>query len=82
MKWDKPPIDAAAVKEISTRFGTDLLTAAILVRRGATEGAVLPYYLENDLRYLHSPFLFEDMPDAVERLRQAAPRAPRRQLDR
>ncbi len=72
MKWDKPPIDAAAVKEISTRFGTDLLTAAILVRRGATEGAVLPYYLENDLRYLHSPFLFEDMPDAVERLRQAA----------
>ncbi|HKK48599.1 MAG TPA: DHH family phosphoesterase, partial [Alkalispirochaeta sp.] len=72
MKWDKPPIDGAAVKELSSRYGTDLLTAAILVRRGITEGADLPYYLETDLRYLHSPFLFEDMPDAVERIRQAA----------
>ncbi|MFW5693762.1 MAG: single-stranded-DNA-specific exonuclease RecJ [Alkalispirochaeta sp.] len=72
MKWDKPPIDGAAVKELSSRFGTDLLTAAILVRRGITKGSELPYYLETDLRYLHSPFLFEDMPDAVERIRQAA----------
>ncbi|MFO8043418.1 MAG: single-stranded-DNA-specific exonuclease RecJ [Alkalispirochaeta sp.] len=72
MKWDKPPIDGAAVKALSSRFSTDLLTAAILVRRGITAGSELPYYLETDLRYLHSPFLFEDMPDAVERIRQAA----------
>lgn len=72
MKWDKPPIDSAAVKDISSRFNTDLLTAAILVRRGITEQSVLPYYLETDLRYLHSPFLFDDMPEAVERITHAA----------
>jgi single-stranded-DNA-specific exonuclease len=70
--WRKPPLDAETVKHVSSRFGIDLLTASILVRRGVTEGSVLPYYLETDLRYLHSPFLFEDMPDVVERIRQAA----------
>ena len=72
MKWDKPPIDGSAVKELASHYGIDLLTAAILVRRGVTESQDLPYYLENDLRYLHSPFLFEDMPDAVERILQGA----------
>lgn len=71
MKWDKPPIDTGAVRELSKRFGTDLLTSAILVRRGVTGGDQLPYYLERDLRYLHSPFLFSDMPDVVERIQQA-----------
>jgi len=71
MKWRKPPVDAEEVKRISTRFGTDLLTAAILARRGVTAAAMMPYYLEDDLRYLHDPFLFPDMPDVVERIEQA-----------
>ncbi|MDA3951617.1 MAG: DHH family phosphoesterase, partial [Spirochaeta sp.] len=71
MKWNKPPVDADEVKRISSRYGTDLLTAAILHRRGVTRAAQMPYYLENDLRYLHDPFLFADMPDVVERIDQA-----------
>ncbi len=71
MKWRKPPIDGVAVQELSSRYGTDLLTSAILVRRGVNDGSLMPYYLEDDTRYLHSPFLFEDMPDVVERIFQA-----------
>lgn len=71
MKWQKPPVDAEAVKSLSSRYDLDLLSAAILVRRGVTAGTVLPYYLESDLKYLHNPFLFEEMPDLVIRLTQA-----------
>ncbi|MFA7565562.1 MAG: single-stranded-DNA-specific exonuclease RecJ [Alkalispirochaeta sp.] len=71
MKWHKPPVDAAEVKRISRRYGTDLLTSSILVRRNVTAAAALPYYLENDLQYLHDPFLFPDMVDVVERIDQA-----------
>lgn len=71
MKWRKPTIDADAVKTVAARYELDLLTAAILVRRGVTDAAEMPYYLEDDLRYLHDPFLFPDMPDVVERLDQA-----------
>ncbi len=72
MKWNKPPLDTESVREISRRFETDLLTAAILVRRELTVGEHLPFWLENDLRYLHDPFLFEDMPEAVERILAAS----------
>lgn len=71
MKWQKPPVDPEAVKRISSRYDLDLLSAAILVRRGITDSAALPYYLEEDLRYLHDPFLFSEMPDLVTRLMQA-----------
>jgi len=71
MKWQKPPVDPETVKRISARFDLDLLSAAILVRRGVTESASLRYYLEDDLRYLHDPFLFLDMEDLVIRLSQA-----------
>lgn len=71
MKWQKPPVEAEEVRRISERYGTDLLTSAILVRRGITDAPAMPYYLEDDLRYLHDPFLFSDMPDVVERIQQA-----------
>ena len=71
MRWNKPPVDGVAVKSLAQRYDLDLLTAAVLVRRSVTEPAVLPYWLENDLRYLHDPFCFEDMPDVVERILRA-----------
>lgn len=71
MTWRKAPIDSQAVQTLSTQFGIDLLSAAVLVRRGVHSGAELPYYLETDLRYLHSPMLFEAMPDVLQRLFQA-----------
>lgn len=71
MKWHKPPVDAEEVRRIADHHGIDLLSASILVRRGVTAHTDLPYYLEDDLRYLHDPFLFPDMPDVVERIQQA-----------
>ncbi|TVR69417.1 MAG: single-stranded-DNA-specific exonuclease RecJ [Spirochaetaceae bacterium] len=68
MKWTKSPVDTERVKSIARRYDLDLLAAAILVRRSATEPATLPYWLESDLRYLHDPFLFEDMPELVDRV--------------
>ncbi len=71
MKWEKPPVDTDLVKEIARRYEIDLLTAAILVRRGKADPAIIPYYLESGLNYLHSPFLFGDMANVVERIFQA-----------
>lgn len=71
MKWNKAPVDEDLVKSIARRYDLDLLTAAILVRRSITDPAALPYWLESDLRYLHDPFLFEDMTDLVDRILQA-----------
>ncbi|ADN01612.1 single-stranded-DNA-specific exonuclease RecJ [Spirochaeta thermophila] len=70
-RWQKPPIDKNRVLGISERFGLDLLTSTILVRRGLDSPEELSFFMERHLRYLHNPFLFEDMPLAVERVIQA-----------
>lgn len=72
MEWNKKKIDTDSVKGLAGRYGIDLLTASIFSRRGITEPEDLKFYLENDLRYTHNPFLFEEMEDAVDRIRQAA----------
>lgn len=71
MIWEKTDIDSDKVREISERYGLDLLAAAILVRRGITELPGIKYFIESDLRYTHSPFLFDEMGDAVDRVLQA-----------
>ncbi|HRY72993.1 MAG TPA: single-stranded-DNA-specific exonuclease RecJ [Spirochaetia bacterium] len=68
MRWVKKEAQASAVKELAARYGLDLLDAAILVRRGLVSPGELLYYLEDDPRYLHNPFLFEGMEDAVDRI--------------
>jgi single-stranded-DNA-specific exonuclease len=68
MIWDKQEIDPSRAREISERYKIDLLDAAILVRRGYTEPEDFLYFLESDPRYLHNPFLFDEMEDAVERI--------------
>lgn len=68
MRWEKKDIDKSLVAEISKKYGIDLLTAAILVRRGIISHSELCFFLKNDFAYLHNPFLFEDMIEAVERL--------------
>jgi single-stranded-DNA-specific exonuclease len=68
MKWLKKDISAEDVQAIRARFGVDALTASILLRRGMEKGEDAMYYLEDDPRYLHSPFLFKDMEDAVDRI--------------
>ena len=72
MIWEKQEIDPAVVKELSSTYEVDLLSAAILARRGITDGRELLYFLEDDIRHLHNPFLFEEMEDAVDRILLAA----------
>jgi single-stranded-DNA-specific exonuclease len=68
MKWVKREAAASMIKELGSRFGVDALTASILARRGITAPEDLLYFLEEDPRYLHNPFLFEGMEDAVDRI--------------
>lgn len=72
MDWNKKEINKEQVKKIAEKYKIPLLAASILVRRGVTKPEDLLFYLESDLRYLHNPFLFEEMEDAVDRILQAA----------
>ncbi len=69
--WIKKPVSPEAVKELTERYDIDSLTAAIFLRRGITRGDEIMYFMEEDKRYLHNPFLFTNMEDAVDRIRQA-----------
>ena len=71
MIWNKSPIDSGAVRELSRRFGVDLLAASILSRRGVTAPESLMYFLETGLDLVHNPFLLDSMTDAVERINAA-----------
>jgi single-stranded-DNA-specific exonuclease len=72
MKWQKKDVEPQAVKELSRRYGVDLLTATILSRRSVTSPSALLFFLESDVRYLHNPFLMSSMTVAVERINAAA----------
>ncbi|MBQ8560348.1 MAG: hypothetical protein IJ441_02045, partial [Spirochaetaceae bacterium] len=64
----KKDIAPEQVRELCGRFSCDPLTASILARRSITSGPDIQYFLEDDLRYLHSPFLLSGMEDAVDRI--------------
>jgi single-stranded-DNA-specific exonuclease len=71
MIWNKTAVDAPTVKELARRYEIDLLTAAILARRGLTSPEALRFVLQSDVRHLHNPFLMGSMSDAVERINAA-----------
>jgi single-stranded-DNA-specific exonuclease len=68
MEWRKTEIAADSVKALSEKYGCDLLTASIFLRRGIVSGEDIRYYLESDLRHLRNPFEISGMEDAVERI--------------
>ncbi|MDR2160242.1 MAG: single-stranded-DNA-specific exonuclease RecJ [Treponema sp.] len=68
MKWEKKDISPELVKETAARYGCDLLTASILVRRNLNGAGEARYFLEDNLRHLHNPFDLAGMEDAVERI--------------
>ena len=70
MKWNKKDIDPARIRMLSEKMNIDLLQTSILLRRGVKDEEFL-YFLEDDLRYLHNPFLFRQMADAVDRVHAA-----------
>ncbi|MDR1626239.1 MAG: single-stranded-DNA-specific exonuclease RecJ [Spirochaetia bacterium] len=68
MIWEKTPLDQTKVRKIAERYGLDLITASILARRGIEDPQEMLFYLESDPRFLHNPFLFVEMEDAVDRI--------------
>lgn len=68
MKWTKKEVNPQAIKDLASRFDLDLLSASVLARRGVTDPGELLYFVEDDPRYLHNPFLFDQMEDAVDRV--------------
>ncbi|MDR1655222.1 MAG: single-stranded-DNA-specific exonuclease RecJ [Treponema sp.] len=68
MKWDKREIAAEQVKSIAAKYGCDILTASILLRRGITEAQDICFFLESDTRHLRNPFELPGMEDAVDRI--------------
>ena len=69
--WIKKDITKDQVKELCQKYGIDSLTASIFARREITKGNDILFYLEDDLRFLHNPFLFNQMEDAVDRILDA-----------
>ncbi len=70
-QWTKKEITREEVKSIHDLFGCDPLTSSILARRGIKGGKDIQFFLEDDKRFLHNPFLFSAMEDAVDRILQA-----------
>jgi len=69
--WNKKNISKDTVHELVQKYGLDPISASILTRRGITQGSQILYYLEKDRRFLHNPFCFSSMEDAVDRILQA-----------
>ncbi len=69
--FTKKAVSKETVMNLHNRFGVELLEASILARRGITSGQDIMYYLENDKRFTHQPFLFNAMEDAVSRITDA-----------
>jgi single-stranded-DNA-specific exonuclease len=67
-RWEKKEISPELVKDIAARYGCDLITASILVRRGIVRGEEIQFFLEDDIRYLRNPFGLPGMEDAVDRI--------------
>jgi single-stranded-DNA-specific exonuclease len=71
MRWEKSELQPDAVRALARRYGLDLISASVLLRRGFADGASLRFLLEPDLTLLHNPYLFPDMPKAVGRIETA-----------
>ena len=69
--WIKKAVTKQQIDPLCNLYNITPLLASIFVRRGITEGRDLLYYLEDDLRFQHNPFCFNEMEDAVERILQA-----------
>lgn len=69
--WNKKIVSKNEVELLQKKYGIDALTASIFIRRNITQGKDILFYLEDDLRFQHSPFCFNEMEDAVDRILEA-----------
>lgn len=70
-KYNKKEVSRENVLSLVKKFNISALEASIFIRRGITSGQDLMYYLENDRRFMHLPFEFNNMEDAVSRITDA-----------
>lgn len=71
MIWEMPRLPKEAVDDFCQRFQIDPLVGAVLLRRNIEKPEELRFFLDEDLKSTHSPFLFMEMEDAVDRVLQA-----------
>ncbi|MGE4584179.1 MAG: single-stranded-DNA-specific exonuclease RecJ [Sphaerochaeta sp.] len=71
MVWRKSSVSSQEIRRLHEQYGLDLLCSSILVRRGQTTSDQVKFFLENELTYLHNPFLFDDMEEVVDRITDA-----------
>jgi single-stranded-DNA-specific exonuclease len=71
MQWNKKPIDHDETKNLSKNFGINLIAASIFIRRNIIDSKNICYFLEQNVQFLHNPFLFSDMEAAVNRINSA-----------
>ena len=69
--WNKKQVPREIVAGLNAKYGIDALTASILARRGITEGKDVQFFMEDNERFMHSPFLFKNMEEVVDRILQA-----------
>lgn len=69
--WNKKKVSVEVIKDLCARYAVDPITASIMARRGITEGKDVLYFLEDDLRFQHGAFMFNEMEDAVDRILDA-----------
>ncbi|KAB2861539.1 MAG: single-stranded-DNA-specific exonuclease RecJ, partial [Exiguobacterium chiriqhucha] len=72
-RWVYPETDTTAVEQLQTELNISEQLATLLTQRGHrdVEAAKAFLYVEDELTF-HDPFLFEQMPKVVERLKRAA----------
>ncbi len=69
--WNKKTVSRETVAALVSKYRMEPLVASIFARRGITDGKDILYFMESDMRFQHSPFSFNSMEDAVDRILQA-----------
>ncbi len=71
MKWTTRQAALEDVKALQERYSLGYIPARILSGRGVLTSSQVKFYLENDISFLHNPFLFEDMEIFCDRVLSA-----------
>ncbi len=71
MKWIARQSSQTDIGLLQERLNLDLVSAKIMSGRGVSDVESARFYLENDVSFLHNPFLFEDMETFCDRILEA-----------
>ena len=61
----KLPVTKNQIEPLCSKYNINQILASIFIRRGINQGEDILYFLENDIRFQHSPFCFPVMEDIV-----------------